>query len=122
MTSSSRQVPVDRALTLGCGVGELERGLVQYDFCRLHDAFDVSGGAIATAKQQAEALGHTHIHYEVQDLNRVTLPASTYDVIFGVSAVQHIAELENPHKNVLGALTSGGYFYMDEFIGPSQFQ
>ncbi len=116
------RVPVDRALTLGCGVGELERGLIQYDFCRHHDAFDVSGGAIATAKTQAEALGHTHIHYEVQDLNRFTLPANTYDVIFGVSAVHHIAELENLHKNVHGALTPGGYFYMDEFIGPSQFQ
>ena len=116
------RLPVDRALTLGCGVGELERGLVQYDFCRHHDAFDVSAGAIETAKQQATALGYSHIHYAVQDLNQFRLPVDTYDVVFGVSAVHHTANLEDLYDNVLGALKPGGYFYMDEFIGPTQFQ
>jgi len=35
-----------RALTLGCGSGELERVLAKYNFCLQHDAIDISEKAI----------------------------------------------------------------------------
>src|SRR4030095_12302417 len=43
------RLPVKRALTLGCGSRELERGLPQYNFATQHDAFDLSDHAIQNA-------------------------------------------------------------------------
>jgi SAM-dependent methyltransferase len=114
--------PVDRVLTLGCGDGGFERGLAQYNFARAHDAFDIAEGAIQKAVEAARAAGLTHVRYEVADLNRVALAPDRYDVVFGLSAIHHISALENLFTQVRASLTPGGFFLLDEFIGPSQFQ
>lgn len=116
------KTPVDCALTLGCGAGEFERGLAQYGFARHHEAIDVADGAIAKAVELARAAGMTHISYRLDDLNAIELPPARYDVIFGISAVHHVAMLERLYEQVAQALKPGGYFFLDEFIGPSQFQ
>jgi SAM-dependent methyltransferase len=114
--------PLDRVLTLGCGGGEFERGLAQYNLARLHEAVDIAEGALQRAKQAADALGLTHIKYALGDLNRLTLPRNAYDVIFGISSVHHVRALEHLFEQVRAGLKPGGYFFVDEFIGPSQFQ
>jgi len=116
------RLPVERALTLGCGAGEFERGMTQYGFCREHEAIDLAEGAIEKAKEQARAEGLTHISYRVADLNELTLPAGRFDVIFGISSVHHVAALERLYEQIAGALKPGGLFFMDEFVGPSQYQ
>jgi SAM-dependent methyltransferase len=114
--------PVDCVLTLGCGDGEFERGLAQYGFAREHDAFDIAEGAIQKAVDAARKAGLTHIRYEVADLNRVALKRDRYDVVFGLSAIHHISALEYLFAQVRASLKPGGFFLLDEFIGPSQFQ
>jgi SAM-dependent methyltransferase len=116
------RTPVDRVLTLGCGSGEFERGFAWYNFSREHEAVDISDGAIERAIHEARAAGLTHVSYRVDDLNRIVLGSERYDVIFGISAVHHVAALERLYEQVSRALKPGGYFFMDEFIGPSQFQ
>ena len=58
----------------------------------------------------------------VADLNTIELPESSYDVVFGISSIHHVAQLEHLFREVLLSLKPGGYFVLDEFIGPSQFQ
>jgi SAM-dependent methyltransferase len=116
------QLPVARALTLGCGAGELERGLAKYNFTRAHDAVDISDGAIAIAADAAAAAGLAHITYRVEDLNVIELDADRYDVVLGISAVHHVARLEHLFEQVDRTLRPGGCFFLDEFVGPSQFQ
>ena len=113
---------VERVLTLGCGNGEFERGLAQYRFAREHDAFDIAEGAIHKAVAAAREAGLTHIRYEVADLNRVALERDRYDVVFGLSAIHHISALEYLFAQVRASLKPEGFFLLDEFIGPSQFQ
>lgn len=113
---------VDRVLSLGCGAGDFERGFAQYGFARAHDALDIAEGAIAQARAQAHAAGLDHIRYAAADLNHARLPRAHYDVVFGLSTVHHIANLEHLFSEVAAALTPGGYVLLDEFIGPSQFQ
>jgi len=114
--------PLDRVLTLGCGGGEFERGLAQYNFARLHEAVDIAEGALERAKLAARELGLSHIKYDLGDLNRLTLERDAYDVIFGISSVHHVRALEHLFEQVRAGLKPGGYFFLDEFIGPSQFQ
>jgi SAM-dependent methyltransferase len=113
---------VDRVLTLGCGAGDFERGFAQYGFASAHDAVDIAAGAIAMAVDAAREGGFDHIHYQAMDLNEACLIPDAYDVVFGLSTVHHIANLEHLFTQVRAALRPGGYFLLDEFIGPSQFQ
>src|SRR5207247_3708726 len=116
------KMPVERALTLGSGVGELERGLCQYGFARFHEGLDLSDEAVRIATQKAALAGFGHIRYQTADLNTVMLARTSYDVIFGVSSIHHVQNLEHLFKQVQRAIKPGGYFFLDEFVGPSRFQ
>src|SRR5262249_14687911 len=116
------KMPVERALTLGSGVGELERGLCHYGFAQSHVGIDISEAAIRIARDHAVAANLTHIHYRTGNLNSIKFEPRTYDVIFGISSVHHTEDLEHLFTQVRLALKPGGYFFMDEFIGPDRFQ
>ena len=79
-------MPVERALTLGSGVGELERGLCQYGFARFHEGLDLSDEAVRIAIQKAESEGFRHIQYRTADLNTVTLDRSSSATVAAVFA------------------------------------
>lgn len=115
-------LPLARCLTLGCGAGDLERGLSKYNFCLNHDAFDVADEAINRAKEKAYSQGLKHIFYKVIDINKISLAPNTYDVIFGVSAFHHFQSLEHILSEVQKALKPNGFFFMNEFVGPTKFQ
>src|SRR4029453_13057399 len=55
-------------------------------------------------------------------LNTIRLEPDSYDVVFGVSSIHHVERLEHVFEQVRRALRPGGYFYLDEYIGPSRFQ
>jgi SAM-dependent methyltransferase len=116
------RLPVKRALTLGCGHGELERGLAQYNFASLHDGIDIAEGAVAEARRLANAAGMNKLHYHVADLNSVRLPRYHYDVVFGIASIHHISALEHLLIQVSQTLKPNGYLVLDEYIGPNQFQ
>lgn len=113
---------VKRALTLGCGHGEFERGVAGYDLAEIHDACDIADGAVSAAARLAREAGLSHIRYKVADLNTIQLPRRNYDVVFGISSIHHVASLEHVFAEVVETLVPGGYFVLDEFIGPSKFQ
>lgn len=116
------RLPVGRALTIGCGSGELERGLCQYGFARDHDAVDVAPRAIEKAVEAARAAGLSQLSYRVADGNALQLERGSYDVVFGVHSIHHITRLESVFRQVAGALRPGGLFFMNEFVGPTRFQ
>ena len=116
------KLPLERALTIGCGDGSLERGLSKYGFCRRHDAFDIAPGAIEKAKVAAAEAGLDHIRYEVKDANTAALSPRTYDCVFGQHSIHHVAALEHVFRGVAKALKPGGLFVLNEFVGPTRFQ
>jgi SAM-dependent methyltransferase len=116
------KLPVERALTLGSGVGELERGLCQYGFARAHEGVDLSDEAVRIAAEKARAAGLHHLSYRTANLNTAKFDRQAYDVVFGVSSVHHVDSLEHLFRQIQLALKPHGYFFLDEFIGPSRFQ
>src|SRR5712691_4436084 len=110
------KMPVERAVTLGSGLGELERGLCQYGFARSHQGLDLSDEAVRIAAEKARAAGFDHLSYRTADLNTIKLEQQAYEVIFGISSVHHIDNLEHLFRQVQQALKPGGYFFLDEFI------
>jgi 2-polyprenyl-3-methyl-5-hydroxy-6-metoxy-1,4-benzoquinol methylase len=116
------RMPVERALTLGCGNGELERGLSQYNFAKAHEGVDLSDDAIRNAKEAATRSGLAHISYRTGELNTLRLNPRAYEVIFGISSVHHVEKLEHLFEQVRAALKPSGYFFLDEYVGPTKFQ
>ncbi|MGO9685170.1 MAG: class I SAM-dependent methyltransferase [Beijerinckiaceae bacterium] len=55
-------------------------------------------------------------------LDEVALPEATYDAIFAVSSVHHVSNLENLFQQCRKALKTNGLMFLDEYIGPTQFQ
>ena len=115
--------PLGHALSLGCGFGGFERSLLQINGAEHVTGIDVSGGAIDGARSLAEQGGFAdRITYQVFDLNKYSLPAASYDAIFGISAVHHIENLEKIFDQCHQALKPGALLFLDEYIGPTRWQ
>jgi len=115
--------PVDIALSLGCGLGPFERDAIRMKIAERLFAVDISPGAIESARRAAADAGMSdRISYAVLDLNSDVLPRATYDVVFGLSCIHHVFELNHAFEQIHLSLKPGGLLYLDEYIGPRQFQ
>ena len=114
-------VPV--ALSLGCGGGGLERHGLQLQIAQRFDAYDVSNDALEIARGEARKSGQLNsINYALANLNKLEFAEESYDAVFASQSVHHIEALEHYMQQVSRCLKSGGYFIINEFVGPNQFQ
>ncbi|MEO6487006.1 MAG: class I SAM-dependent methyltransferase [Thermoanaerobaculia bacterium] len=109
----------ERALSIGCGTGSLERDLVRRGIAKHVDAFDASTTSIEIARAAAAA-EKMSISYSVADFNSLRLPEGGYDLVCFHQSLHHVQELEHLLRQVRKALRPGGLLYLDEFIGPSR--
>ena len=115
--------PVPTALSLGCGGGGLERHGLQLQIAEKFDAFDVSEDALQLARGEAQKSGQLEsINYTGANLNKVEFAENSYDAVFASQSVHHIEALEHYMQQVGLCLKPGGYFIINEFVGPNQFQ
>ena len=110
-------VPFKNALSLCCGFGGLERCLMKLNAVESITGIDIAPGAIEEASQQA-ARENLDIKYRVCDVNTETLPAETYDLIWGNGALHHIEHLEKVLPMLYAALRPGGFLIATEYVGP----
>ena len=111
----------DRALSVGCGSGALERDLVRRGIARSVEAFDASPVSIEIARETAikEGLGGA-IAYSIADFNAAELARNAYDLVCFHQSLHHVQALEHLLFHVRRALRPGGMLYLDEFVGPSR--
>lgn len=119
--ASEQALPLGRALVLACGGGHLERLLITSGWVREIVAVDLSPRSLATAEAAAKAQGVTGIRYQQGDMNRLDV-TGPFDAVFNVSASHHCSNLEGLFEAVKRLLKPGGWFYTDDFVGPSRFQ
>ncbi|MBM4147091.1 MAG: class I SAM-dependent methyltransferase, partial [Nitrospira sp.] len=116
-------VPAEKALSLGCGDGCLERHGAFIDVFMECDAFDISPQAIDIAKSKAKEMGILQrINYDVCDINKIILTKKHYDVIFCAMSLHHIENLEQILYEIKNALKDEGLFIINEYVGPNRFQ
>ena len=107
------------ALSLGSGTGNLERAVRRMDLCERVTGIDFSPESVDVARNRAREEGFTGIEYEIGDLNNLSLPRRTYDVVFIHQALHHVASIEKLLGRVTRALTGDGYLFLEEWTGPS---
>ena len=121
LEQSTGQRTFERALSIGCGTGPLERDLIRRNVAKEVDAFDGSIASLRVARTEADAAGFgRQIRYFAADFNRPVLPRDRYDIVFFHQSLHHVGKLEKLYRAVLHALKPDGYLYLDEFIGPSR--
>ena len=116
-------LPIKNLLVVCCGHGNKERGLAKANFFEHCDAYDISEGAISSAKKLAiEAGVDAKINYSVMDFNSPILKENEYDLILCNGALHHIENLEKCISTLYHSLKIGGWLWATEFIGPSRFR
>lgn len=111
----------DRALSVGCGGGALERALIERDIVHRIDAFDGSLTSLHVAQREAASAGMSQrIGYFASDFDHPVLPAATYDLVLFHQSAHHVRQLERLFRAVLAALTPDGVVYLDEYVGPAR--
>ena len=60
--------------------------------------------------------------FAVADGNAGELPAGRYGLIFSCHSFHHFLRLEHIMERVHRALTPSGFFVLEEYVGPTQFQ
>jgi SAM-dependent methyltransferase len=115
-------LPLDRAASLCCGAGAVERGLVKSGLLQGCVGFDLAQGALDAARAAADAEGVAGLSYERRDLERDGLGLSHLDLVLAHQGVHHIYELEAVFDSVYGSLRPGGVFHLHEFVDADRFQ
>ncbi len=116
-------MPVDKALSLGCGGGNLERALIQLKAAKSIDAYDASPESIRLANELAARDGlSARLRYEVADINRLELPARAYDFVVAKMSLHHFEDLDHVYSQIARSLKPGGVFMFNEYVGPTRFQ
>jgi SAM-dependent methyltransferase len=114
--------PGGRWLSLGCGAGVTEIAAGRRGVFASLDALDASTVSVATARRAAAAAGVTNIMFGDIDLNHAKLPQSHYNVVMMEMSLHHVRELEALLDEISRALKPDGYLFVNEFVGPRQFQ
>lgn len=111
----------ERGLSIGCGVGNLEREAIRRNVCASIDGFDGSLCSLRAARRTADEEGYAgRIRYFASDFNRPALPRDTYDIVFANQSLHHVGKLEKLFRALLHAMKPGAILYLDEYLGPSR--
>jgi ubiquinone/menaquinone biosynthesis C-methylase UbiE len=109
-------------LSLGCGSAGTEIYAARQGLFESMLALDLAERAIEEARRAAAAKAITKIEFGVVDFNRAALEPARFDVVLMCMSLHHVAALEDVLRAVRTSLKPGGYFLINEFVGPRQFQ
>jgi SAM-dependent methyltransferase len=115
------RVPFRRALSVGCGVGNFERSLVELDLVERVTGIDASGAAIEKARRSAQEAGmEGRIRYAVGDARRILPAQRDLDAVFFHASLHHFDRLPELLGLVRATLSGRGVLYLDEYVGPAR--
>jgi ubiquinone/menaquinone biosynthesis C-methylase UbiE len=109
--------PLDRILSIGCGVGDHEVGLAGILPTSRVEAFDFSSASVEIARQKAQAAGLQNVTFYEGDFNKIGLESTAYDLVLCSGSLHHVKEIEHLLGQVRGALRPGGIFVANEYVG-----
>ncbi|TWT59061.1 Methyltransferase domain protein [Thalassoglobus neptunius] len=95
--------PREKCLSLGSGVGQVERYMINNGFTESFDSIELNPEHVRATIHRDDRVGAI-----VGDLNFVNLPENHYDFILCHSILHHLINLEHVLEQVNNALTPGG--------------
>lgn len=115
------RVPFSRAVSIGSGVGNLERSLVDHGLVVQVTGIDESAAAIEQARRSAKEAGMAQrIEYVVADARAYLRSAQNLDAVFFHASLHHFDRLPELLSLVRQSLQPRGVLYLDEYAGPAR--
>jgi SAM-dependent methyltransferase len=109
--------PRRKCLSLGSGVGRVERFLITNGFTHQFETIELNPYLNVVARGQ-----HSGIRPQGGDLNFLRLPEETYDFILCHGVLHHLINLEHVLFQVNRALKADGILLIYEYIGETRWQ
>jgi SAM-dependent methyltransferase len=115
------RIPFSRSLSIGCGVGNFERSLVELGLVRQVTGIDLSEEALAQARRSAEEAGMSvSIAYVAADAREYLRETRDLDAVFFHASLHHFDRLPEFLALVRESLKPRGILYLDEYVGPAR--
>ncbi|HET7437716.1 MAG TPA: class I SAM-dependent methyltransferase, partial [Thermoanaerobaculia bacterium] len=118
-----QRLPLARTLSIGSGLGALERDLVRQGIVTQVTGLDFAGDVLEKARAAAEAEGlDARVRYEAADAFEYLKTHGGFDTIFFHQSLHHFERIDELLKLVHDALAPDGVLWFDEFVGRSMAQ
>ncbi len=114
--------PSSRWLSVGCGAAGQEVGAAQQGLFAHLDAIDISRSALEEGRRLAAAAEVENISFIEADFGQHELCPESYDVVFMNMSLHHVKELDVFLARIAACLRPAGFFLINEYVGPRQFQ
>ena len=115
------RLPFGLALSVGCGAGALERGLIREGVADRIVGVDAALVPLAEARRAAAAEGFARrIAYVLASADDFLDRPGAWDAVFFHGALHHFADVAGTLERVRRALKPGGILYLDEYVGRSR--
>ena len=106
-----------RILSIGCGVGDHEVAIATFRPNSSIEAFDYSNSSIEIARQKSQDARLSNVRFFQADFNEIVLECGAFDLVLCSGSLHHVRELEHLLGQVRSALTKGGLFIVNEYVG-----
>jgi len=109
--------PRETCLSLGSGIGRVERYLIQIGFTQCFETIELNPRCNLTARN-----ANSRIDAREGDLNFVELKPNTYDFILCHGVLHHLINLEHVLEQINRALKPDGVLLVYEYVGEARWQ
>ena len=106
------------SLSIGCGLGGLERSLIEENISRDVTGIDVSESVLAEARRAAGSMPIRYIATDARQFLREH--KAVFDGIFFHQSLHHFDRLDELMDLVARSLQPDGFLWYDEYVGPSR--
>lgn len=114
--------PICKAVSVGCGNGAKEIGLVLSGQVKEFHLFEISAERVKAGKARAADLGVSgRVHFHLADAFEACR-ATDFDLVYWNNALHHMMDVRAAVEWSRDRLKDDGVFAMDDFVGPSRFQ
>ncbi len=113
---------LDKGISVGCGTGSAEMDMLESDLVQEFDVFELSEIRIREGRELAKRRGlDERIRFTSGEADELARPGH-YDLVFWGDALHHMLDVHQAVGWSKSILRPGGFFVMDDFIGPSRRQ
>ena len=109
--------PRERCLSLGSGIGRVEKYLVNAGFTERMETYELCADSNESIRQK-----DSRINTLVADLNFTDLQPNSYDFILCHGVLHHLINLEHVLHMINLALKEDGIFLVYEYVGETRWQ
>lgn len=115
-------VPVGKAVSIGCGPGHKELLLLEDGTVEHFDLYDVSQESLNAGRSLAKQMGVEDRVRFIHGYDFEKELTETYDLVYWDNALHHMFDATAAVRWSHSALRPGGWFLMTDYVGSNRFQ